>query len=70
MILYYSGSSTYDNIPEHVLQEEEPGVMLTYWEMEGEGRKKDTVVRFENHCARRKEKRLTKKKEQKNGRGE
>lgn len=56
-IKFFSGSTTFDNTPEHVLsvwRPELPGVMLTYWELEGDGKKGDTIQRFQNHKMRRK----------------
>jgi hypothetical protein len=53
MILFYSGSTSGESLPERVLETHQPGVMLTYWEMyEQRG---DTIRRFERHVAKRKE---------------
>lgn len=62
MILFYSGSTTVDNTPEHVLAHKNPGIMLTYWEMDGEGKNYDTRRRFANHCKRRKKEKKERKK--------
>lgn len=55
MILFYSGSTSGESLPERVLHDSNPGVMLTYYEMHlGRG---DTIRRFERHAKqRRKEK--------------
>lgn len=56
MILFYSGGSTFDTTPEHIFKDQEghlPGVMLTYWELEGDFTQSTTIQRFERHCKRR-----------------
>lgn len=53
MILFYSGSTAGDSLPERALYEDAPAVMLTFFEMyEKRG---DTIRRFERHAQKRKE---------------
>jgi len=51
IILFYSGSTSGESLPERVLAKAEPGIMLTYWEMrENKG---DTLRRFIRHAQRK-----------------
>lgn len=51
MVLFYSGSTSGESLPERVLVDINPGVMLTYWEMrENKG---DTLRRFKRHIQRK-----------------
>jgi len=52
MILFYSGSTSGESLPERVLEHNQPGVMLTFWEMHE--KRGDTIRRFERHAAKRK----------------
>lgn len=51
MILFYSGSTSGESLPERVLAKINPGVMLTYWEMKE--KKGDTLKRFGRHIQRK-----------------
>lgn len=51
MILFYSGSTSGESLPERALAESEPGIMLTYWEMRE--KKGDTLKRFGRHVQRK-----------------
>ena len=62
MILYYSGATSGESLPERILCDKRMGVMLTYWEMHGQ--KGDTTKRFERHSEQRLAK-LEKKKNKK-----
>jgi hypothetical protein len=54
MIMFYSGSTNGESLPERVLCKNKPGVMLTYYEMDIESRRGDTIKRFERHAQQRK----------------
>jgi hypothetical protein len=55
MIIYYSGSTSGESLPERALLERphpQPAIMLTFFEIDaGRG---DTLRRFERHAKRRK----------------
>ena len=51
MVLFYSGSTSGESLPERVLANIDPGVMLTYWEMKEN--KGDTLRRFKRHMQRK-----------------
>ena len=55
MIMFYSGAGSRDHLPERVLADTDPGVMLTYYGMySGKG---ETVRRLMDHIKRRQLKR-------------
>jgi hypothetical protein len=50
MIIYYSGSTSGESLPERALANDDPAIMLTFWEIfEG---KTDTKGRFNRHKER------------------
>jgi len=53
MLMFFSGSTSADNQPEVALCDIKPGVMLTYWELDG--KRGDTTRRFERHDKQRKD---------------
>ena len=59
MIMFFSGSTNGESLPERVLCKDKPGVMLTFWEIDG--RRGDTIKRFDRHAIRRKKERAESK---------
>lgn len=58
LVLFFSGSTSGDSLPERALEKRRPGVMLTYWEIHiGRG---DTLKRFQRHATRLQEERNAK----------
>jgi hypothetical protein len=66
MILFFSGSTSGESLPERVLYEHSPGVMLTYFEMHQ--KRGDTIRRFERHA--RKRKKMLKKRKRRESKAE
>lgn len=52
MILYYSGMTSGNSLPERALVDVHPAIMLTFWEIHGN--RGDTKRRFFKHLKRRK----------------
>lgn len=52
MKLFFSGNSSRDSVPEHLLHATPPDVMLTYYDFYLNPTR-DTMRRFRKHCANR-----------------